>query len=497
MPHPPRGLPNTLYLSLVTVDAASSVPLYRQIYQGLRDAIATGRLAAHTKLPSTRDLAIIWGVSRNTLRNAFDQLIAEGYLEAIVGRGTYVAAQERPLAPPAPSQHKPGGRIRQISQIGQALEPFGRAIHQNSTYPANAAFAVGVPDLSVFPYKVWNRIINRCQRRLSQSQQSAPRVNGNLRLREVIASYLVSARGLHCTAEQIDIVPGSVSGMHIATLALLNPGDQAWMEEPGYINVAGLVRYRGAKVVPVPVDDEGLDVAVGRERAPNARLAYVTPSHQYPLGVTMSLARRQQLLHWAASNNAWILEDDYDSDFRFDGPPITALQGLDTDQRVIYFGTFSKVMSPNLRLGYVVLPPDLVDVYTGVKMPLSLYSSPLIQDAVAEFMLEGHFVRHIRRMRQFYLARRDALVTAVSRHLAGALTLGSTDCGIHTAGFLADEFNEVEVVAKATELGMGIAPLARNYLAEPQKAGLMIGFTNVQPAEIDGTIAKLAAAILP
>ncbi len=489
----PRGLPNTFYLSLVTVDSTSAVPLYRQIYHGLRAAISDGRLAAQTKLPSTRDLAMIWGVSRNTLRNAFDQLIAEGYLEAIVGRGTFVVQQQiRPLPTPLSSQKKQH-RIRPISQIGHLLEPFGRNLNPRAAV-ANA-FTIGMPDLDLFPYKTWNRIINRCQRRLRHSEQSSAHVNGIRPLREAVADYLVSARGLHCSPEQIDIVPGSMSGMVIASLALLNPGDTVWMENPGYINVSGLLRYRGANLTPIPVDCDGMDVAVGMQQAPNARLAYVTPSHQYPLGVTMSLARRHELLHWAANNHAWILEDDYDSEFRYHGPPITALQGLDDDQRVIYCGTFSKVMSPSLRVGYIVLPPDLVDVYTGVKMPLSLYSPLLIQEAVAEFMLEGYFVRHIRRMRKHYQERRDALVAAVERHLAGAMTLGVHNCGMHTVGFLADDLDETSVIKQARTLGMGIMPLSNEYFAGPQRAGVIIGFTNVQTEAIEPYIAQLAKAI--
>ena len=484
-----QGLPNTFYLSLVTVDHASSVPLYRQIYQGLRDSIENGRLTPNTKLPSSRDLSKIWGVSRNTLRNAFDQLIAEGYLEAIVGRGTFVAA--RPLQTNTPPTQMLKERIRPISEIGRILEPLGQSLHQRSL-PSALAFAIGAPGLDLFPYKTWNRIMNRC---LSRSKQGSTPINGSTKLREAIASYLTSARGLRCSPEQIDIVPGAVSGILVATLALLGPGDEVWMEEPGYINVSGIIRYRGAKIIPVPVDDDGLHVQTGIDRAPNARMAYVTPSHQYPLGVTMSLARRHQLLAWAASNNAWIFEDDYDSVFRYDDPPLPALQGLDTQKRVLYFGTLSKVLLPGLRLGYVVLPPDLVDVYTGVKMPMSLYSSTIVQEAVAEFMLGGYFVRHIRRMNKHYLARRDALMTAVQQHLAGVLALGPVTCGMHTVGFLADGYDEATVVRQAREVGMAVAPLSQSYFTTPKRAGLAIGFANVPAEAIDNYIATLAKAI--
>ncbi|MCA9920164.1 MAG: PLP-dependent aminotransferase family protein, partial [Anaerolineales bacterium] len=488
MPQPPRGLPNTFYFSLVTVDPEAAHPLYRQIYQGIRAGIEDGRLPPHTKLPSTRDLAQIWDVSRNTLRNAFDQLIAEGYLEAIVGHGTFVV--EQPVQSGTAVPPPPTARKRPISQIGQALESLGTSIRQPQ--PPLVGFAVGSPGYDIFPYKLWNRVVNRCQRRNDHFLGS---VNGLPRLREAIASYLTSARGLHCAPEQIDIVPGSVMGMYIASLAFINPGDKVWLEEPGYINVSGIMQYRSAEIVPVPVDAEGMDVQQGIQQAPEARLAYVTPSHQYPLGVTMSLSRRQQLLSWAAQQGAWILEDDYDSEFRYDGPPITALQGLDSHQRVIYCGTFSKVMLPTLRLGYIVLPPDLIDVYTGVKLPLSIHCPSLAQEAMAEFMLEGHFVRHIRQMRREYQARRDALVTAVSHHLAGAVTLGDVACGMHAVAYLADELDEDEIVQKAHAAGMAVLPLARDYFGQPRQKGLVLGFTDLPPEAIETQIAKLATTI--
>lgn len=485
----PNQLPNTFYLSLVTVDAASSVPLYRQIYAGLRDAITDGRLAADTRLPSTRDLAAIWQVSRNTLRNAFDQLVAEGYVDTLVGHGTFVLPLEpRLLSHPAENKAPKLERIRPISVLGQHLEPIGKGLNQPS--PPGSAFAVGVPDTSSFPHQVWNRIVNRVQRQTPAGTTIGFNISGQRVLREAIASYLISARGLRCSAEQIDIVPSSVTGIMLASLALLNRGDKFWMEEPGYISASAVLRYRGAEMVPLPVDVHGLDVSAGIKQAPDARVAYVTPSHQYPLGVTLSLARRQLLLDWAAQNSAWIFEDDYDSEFRYDGPPLTALQGLDAHDRVIYFGTFSKILFPDLRLSYVVLPDDLVDVYRGVKAPMAMYGSSLLQRAVAEFMLEGHFVRHIRRMRQHYKARRDALVEAVEHYLPNTLTLGATECGMHAVGYLADGLDEARIVSLARQQGMVLAPLTSFYVSGG-RPGLVFGFANVAPKEIDRYIRQL------
>ncbi|MCB0019279.1 MAG: PLP-dependent aminotransferase family protein, partial [Anaerolineales bacterium] len=391
------------------------------------------------------------------------------------------------------SEPAPGERRRHLSPIGRHLEPLGQSF--TGRQPGSAAFALGVPDLEFFPHDIWNRIINRCQRRLSAGRDPRIRINGIQTLREAVASYLVSARGLHCTPEQVDIVPGSVAGIMVTALTLLGADDQAWMEEPGYSNALGVIRYRGAATVPVPVDDEGLNVAAGLALAPTARLAYVTPSHQHPLGVTMSLARRQQLLAWAEQQDAWIIEDDYDSEFRYDGPPITALQGLDRAQRVVYCGTFSKVMFPELRLGYVVLPPELMAAYTGVKMPLSLYSPMLMQAAVAEFMLTGHFVRHVRRMRDEYRARRDALAAALQQHLAGAVTVGEARGGMHLVAYLAPELDEAMVLKAAREVGMALMPLSSFYHGSEARAGLILGFTNVRPEAIEGYIVRLAARL--
>ncbi|MEM8862381.1 MAG: PLP-dependent aminotransferase family protein, partial [Chloroflexota bacterium] len=309
MPQSNPSLPNTLYLSLVTIDLQAKVPLYRQIYNGLRSAIINDQLTAGTKLPSTRDLAKIWGVSRNTLRNAFDQLIAEGYLEAIVGKGTFVADAHDLLTSNSPVEvDREQERIRPISIIGKYLEPFGQALHQPPQY-SSTDFAIGIPDYEAFPHKLWARMINRAQRRLQVDEGSRYNVRGMLKLRQAIASYLISARGVQCTAGQIDIIPGSSVGMMVATLALLNRGDKVWMENPGYISADGLFWYRGAEPCYIPIDEKGLNVQYGIEHAPDAKVAYVTPSHQYPLGITMTRERRHQLIDWAGRSNMWIFED--------------------------------------------------------------------------------------------------------------------------------------------------------------------------------------------
>ena len=497
MAKPVLTVPNTLYLSLVTVDAQSEMPLYRQIYKGLRDAITSGRLAPGTKLPSTRDLAEIWKVSRNTLRNAFDQLIAEGYLEAIVGKGTFVAEEYNQLTvkrpPEVGSPDKPE-RIRPISVIGQHLEPFGRALRKPPAFTSND-FAIGIPDYDAFPHKIWNRIVNRAQRRLQTDDSGRYNPRGMLKLRQAIASYLTSARGVQCTPEQVDIVPGSSAGMLVATLALLNQGDTVWMENPGYLSATGLFQYRGAEPCFVPIDQHGLNIEYGIEHAPNAKIAYVTPSHQYPLGVTMTRERRHQLLDWAGQSNMWIFEDDYDSEFRYDSPPITALQGLDSHNRVIYFGTFSKIMLPGLHIAYVVLPPDLVDVYTGVKLPLSLRTSAVMQEAIAEFMLKGHFVRHIRTMRSHYSKRRDALKLALETYLKDEAYIGDVGGGMHIAVYFADEFDEPEVTQLAQEHGIAALSFSSFSQVPMQKKGIIFGFANVSPEKIDQTIKRFAAAL--
>ncbi|MGH3145626.1 MAG: PLP-dependent aminotransferase family protein, partial [Rubrobacter sp.] len=353
----------------VSLNPTSDAPYYRQLYEGVRSAILSGLLPVGTRLPSTRTLATELGVSRTTAVTAFDQLLAEGYLEGKVGSGTFVAGslpddllsvRERVECESGPARSG-----RRLSGRGAMLAATPATAVRDRGSPR--AFRPGVPALDEFPYAVWRRISGKVWRRPSGGLLGYGDPAGYWPLREAISGHLRTARGVRCLPEQVIVVSGSQQALDLAARVLLDPGDAVWVEDPGYTGARGALSGAGARLVPVPVDGEGLEVEKGIEREPDARLACVTPSHQYPLGVTMNLGRRLVLLGWAGSSGAWVVEDDYDSEYRYTGRPLEALQGLDTGERVLYVGTFSKVLFPALRLGYLVVPPDLIEAFTSAR----------------------------------------------------------------------------------------------------------------------------------
>ena len=486
-------------LATLALDHASSTPLYQQLYEELRRAMLTEQCPAGTKLPSTRLLASELGISRNTVLNAFEQLMAEGYLETQHGSGTFVAQAlpEELLGVPGGAPQSPGP-VREgapIAQVGARLLSAvprmpGPLVPQARRKPR--AFRQGVPALDAFPHALWGRFLGRCWRR---SAYELLNYGEHKPLCEAIAAYLGAGRGVRCTAEQVVVVTGSQQGLDLVARVLLNPGDAAWIEDPGYSGAYGALLGSGAAVVPVPVDAEGLDVAAGRERCPGARLAFVTPSHQFPLGVTMSLKRRLELLEWASRANAWILEDDYDSEYRYVGRPLAALQGLDREKRVIYLGTFSKVMFPALRLAYLVVPPHLVDAFYAARLFATMFPPLLEQAVLAEFIAEGHFARHIRRMRALYAERQATLVEAARRKLGGLLDVPPAEAGMHLVGWLPDGVDDQTASQRATAHGVDAFPLSTYYLETPRRSALLLGYTAVNEEEIEYGVSRLARAL--
>ena len=491
--------PETFLLTVANLDRTADIPLYRQLYDGLRQAILDQRLEAGLKLPSTRDLAAILDLSRNTVKNAYEQLIAEGYLEAEIGAGTFVTRQLPADMPPpiaSPANLKLEGE-RPISRLGKGVSHLGR-LSKNGNYEQNEVniFKLTGADLTAFPFNIWKKLMNEVQKTLPLDALTFAQDGAGYRpLREAIASYVSAARAVACEPEQVVVTLGAHQALYLTAQTLLRSGQQAWIEEPGYGGSRGTLLCNAIKPIPVPVDEEGLNVAAGIELAPDAQMAIVTPSHQYPLGYTMSLSRRFQLLKWAAEAGAWIVEDDYDSEFRYSGPPLASLQGLDTNGRVIYIGTFSKVMFTGLRLAYLVLPPDLVDAYVGVKTTAGVSPPMFLQAVTAEFMRQGHFTRHIRRMRQLYHQRRDFLLQTLQKVLGDQIEIGPADCGMHLTIWLPEGTDDVELVRKISASSTKDSPLRYCYTNQPTRPGLILSYAAADEACIHRGVRKLKEAL--
>jgi len=479
------------------LDRESRVPLQQQLYDEVRSAILSGRLSPGARVPATRALAADAGISRNTVAGAFDQLLAEGYLEGKVGSGTYVA---RSLPEDLLRARRPASPVRKLEPAGDlsrrgrmlAAIPFSAARRGIATA---RAFRPGVPALDEFPRVLWARLAARLLRHAPDAILTYGEPAGYRPLRQAIAGYLRAARGVRCSAEQVIVTAGSQQALDLAVRLLLDPGDTAWVEDPGYLGARGAFRAAGIRTVPIPVDHEGLNAAEGESRAPEARLACVTPSHQFPLGATMPLARRMMLLDWARRRRAWIVEDDYDSEFRYAGRPLPALQGLDSSGRVIYTGTFSKVLFPALRLGYMVVPKQLVDAFVSARALADRHPPGLEQALAAEFLAEGHFARHLRRMRALYAERQQALLAALRSEIGDGLEVAPAEAGMHLIGWLRNGADDSAVAQKAAEAGVLVTDLSAYSMKAQLRPGLLLGYAAFTPRQIREAARKLAVAL--
>jgi GntR family transcriptional regulator / MocR family aminotransferase len=480
----------------VSLDASSGEPLHRQLYDRLRSGILAGQLSAGARLPSTRTLATELGVSRTTVVTAFENLLAEGYLEGKVGSGTYVAGslpeevfgiRARPAGPRPPLSG------RELSRRGNLLAATRTTAVEDTGSPR--AFRPGLPALDEFPYGVWRRISASVWRRRSGGLLGYGDPAGYWPLRREISAHLATARAVRCDPNQVIVVSGSQQALDLASRVLLDPGDAVWIEDPGYMGARGALAGSGARLVPVPVDEVGLIVAEGIQREPGARLACVTPSHQYPLGVTMSLTRRLELLGWAGRSGAWVIEDDYDSEFRYTGRPLEALQGLDAEGRVVYVGTFSKVLFPALRLGYLVVPPDLTDAFTAARELVDRHPPTVEQAVLAEFIAAGHFGRHLRRMRALYAARQEALLEEISHQLSGLLDSSPAEAGMHLVGWLPAGTDDRKASRRAAQQGVEAPPVSLYTTHENVRGGLMLGYAAIDEARTRDGVRRLARAL--
>lgn len=481
----------------IRLDTSSATPLHRQLYDALRAAILGGSLKPGTRLPATRALAETLGVSRNTVIGAFEQLYAEGYIEGRTGSGTFVSPALPDDMLHVPQQAQPQrDRERRSGLSKRGVLLAATPVSQSSGPALVQAFRPGIPALDHFPFEIWSRLMQQRWRRPPAELLTYGSPMGYQPLREAIAAYVQAARGVRCEPEQVIVVAGSQQGLDLAARVLLDPGDSVWVEDPGYLGARGALLAAGARLVPLPVDTEGLSVAAGVSACPEARMAYVTPSHQYPLGVTMSLARRLALLDWASHAGAWVLEDDYDSEYRYAGRPLLALQGLDSEHRTIYLGTFSKVLFPALRLGYLVVPHTLADAFGAARALADRHAPSIDQAVLADFMHNGHFTRHIRRTRALYAERQAILVEYATRQLAGLIDIGPAEAGMHVVGWLPEGSSDQAVSQRAAQQQVIAPPLSAYALAHMPPPALMLGYATIDEAEIKRGIEGLVRAVL-
>lgn len=474
-------------LASLQLDASARTPMFRQLYEAIKQAILAGTISSGMQLPPTRELSQQFRISRQTVLNAYSQLMAEGYLSGTVGKGTFVSAS-LPLPGERHTTRQRGQlQLRPLSARGQRFVGPRAAINIHEGMPK--AFRIGMPGLDVFPFDVWARLeARRWRRPPHELGYGAPA--GYPPLRNALAAYLGASRGVNCTPEQIIITSGSQQALFLIATMLLAPNDAAWVEEPGYSGINASLRAAEARICPVPVDREGLCVGLAAARHPDAKLAYVTPSHQLPLGVTMSLQRRLELLSWAKERKMWVVEDDYDSEYRYTGPPLASLQSLDQAGCVIYVGTLSKILFPGLRLGYLVLPPALVEAFEQAHAILDRHTAIVPQMVLTDFIVEGHFNRHIKRTREVYAERRGSLLDAIELHLADELQLGAADAGLHFSVTFRNKRDDHAVARAARDKGIELRALSQfynddgNISKESRASGLLLGFAAVPVAEL-------------
>lgn len=467
----------------------------RALYEQLRDGILSGQLAPGTRLPSTRTLAEELEVSRNTVAAAFEQLVIEGYLVSKVGDGSYVSSTlpEQLLKAPAAGRREAILGRATISKAATHAQASAGGVPERGE--AARPFRPSLPAFDHFPIELWAKITAQLWRSAPASLLGYGAGAGYEPLRKSIAQYLSEFRGLHCDWRQVIVTSGSQQAIHISAATLLDPGAPAAMEEPGYRAARSVFQLLGARVSPIEVDGEGISVKALQRLQRSPKVVYVTPSYQYPLGVTMSLARRLELIEWAERNSCWIIEDDYDAEFRYTGRPIPALQGLDGSGRVVYVGTFSKVLLPSLRLGYLVVPESLIEPINAMRVNWGHNAQLIDQAVVHRFIEEGHFHRHVRQMRMLYSERQAVLVESVARELGGLLHVAAAPGGMHLPAFLPKQIDAHRLAQRGAEAKLTLVPLSR-FASKPLATdGLLLGYTSFTPRQLREGVRTLAGLL--
>lgn len=482
---------------LKATETDNGQPRYLQLYTHLREAIVTGQLRPGQQVPSSRMLARDLGLARGTVILAYEQMTLEGYFVSRKGAGTFVA-KELPEAF-HPQQELTPQAIRPVPSAGSLSKRMARQLSSPNRNGFRESqyrpFQPGISPIDAFPRTTLARIANSVYRSASFEQLGYGGGAGYPPFREALASYLGTTRGLACTADQVIITSGSQQSFTLVCQVLLDLGDRVWMEDPGYKGARIAIERAGQKVVPVPLDEEGLCVQAGITNAQNAQMAYVTPAHQYPTGVTMSLRRRLQLIQWAFQNESWILEDDYDGEFRYKGRPLATLHSLDPNQRVIYAGSLSKVLAPALRLGYLIVPADLIEAFTFAKTASDRHCPTIQQAIMARFIAEGHFGRHLRRIRTLCKERQEFLLEAAHKHLKHDITLDPDPAGLHLVGELRNREDDITISEEAATQHL-VVPALSSFCVEHQAApALIMGYSLFSQQEINKAVMQLAQVV--
>lgn len=481
----------------IFLDKTSSSPLHQQLYEELRQAILIGRLLPGDKLLSTRRLAQSLRISRGTVKLTYEQLLEEGYLETTVGSGTFVSEQisEQSIAALPLQPHCPGTQLTtRLSQYAQTF--VGQPLPKYLPRKLEVDFSYWQPAFKHFPLHLWRQLTTRQLQSPNQLLDYSSDLLGHEALREAIARYLRKSRAVRCDAAQIVIVNGTQQALDLIARLLIDPGDEVVMEEPGYLSARRVFQSQGASIVPVPVDSSGLVIEQLKFSSTSVvKLIYTTPSHQFPTGAILPLSRRLELLAWAQQQSAFIIEDDYDSEYRYGEKPIPSVQGLDQNDSVIYVGTFSKVLFPALRLGYLVIPRGLVAFFAQARRLTNRHSPLLEQCVLADFINEGHLERHFRRMRKLYERRRQALVKSLEARLGDQVTILGSAAGIHLMVQLKTSITDKEIVARAAQEGVGLTSTASFYMESSEAGQFLLGYANLEETEINKGVCRLAQAL--
>jgi len=483
---------------MVRLDRASSEPLHQQLYRQIREELESGSFdSSASRVPSSRVLAATLGISRPTVNQAFSKLLAEGYLQARKRSGIFVAdhlpatfLKAARLATTARTEHSP--RVaRRVTRMADCRS--GRQLDVGVAGPPSVIFVAGLPAVDEFPIAVWERLREQVLAKKGAHLLRYASSRGETELRKAIAAYLCDFRGANCHPDQIVVVGGMQQAMLACALALINEGEVAWIEDPGFHQARNVLAFVGAKIVPRPIDREGLVIGkCSRQNSP--RLIFVTPSHQFPFGVTMSLKRRKALIEFAELRGGYILEDDYNSEFRFDGPPLPCLQGLDHAGRVIYAGTMSKILYPSLRLGFVVAPPPLVDTLVKVRAVMDQHSPAIDQATLARFITEGFFLSHVKRMRELYAQRRVFFIEQFRKSLGDYFDLEVTPAGLHFIAWLRRREDLPLFMLAREQTGVWPRPLSFFCIKAQLDPAFVFGFAAWSKAQIEQGLAKLASA---